>query len=238
MVKERPILEQLSDKVKGYNYFNNIIERCPELDITFLKLYDLYYIVAGANFNLADANNELISLDEYETNDSDILRTFLRSGHLKSCILAYNSVEDYVMQIINFAFNLKGKRLTSKKDYRSKSKNNYYYEVQNKVEKNNYTELNNLIKSYHEDHNIKKIRELANNLKHNNNIQFNELPKPTYMNFNIERKFRYRSEWIQPKSESLDEIIDICYAANIIIKNYIDELYSILNDKYNLDKIN
>ncbi len=230
---ERSILEQLDEKVKGYRYFNSNIERCAELDITFHKLYDLYYIVAGANFNLLKAADEKLSLVGYEYSDENVLRTFLRTEYLKSCLLSYNSVEDYVMQIITFAFNLKGKRISSKEDYDSKSKNNFYWKLQYKIKGINDKNIYNLVKEYHK--NMMRIRKLSNKLKHNNNIQFKELPYPSCVGFSSKK---YSSDWLKPKAESLEELIDVCYDANAVIIKYIKDLYDILNKKYRLDILN
>ncbi|MEG2919101.1 MAG: hypothetical protein RR851_14350 [Clostridium sp.] len=230
---ERNILEQLDEKVKGGIYFNGNMERCAELDITFHRLYDLYYIVAGANFNLLKAADEKLTLDGYKYSDENVLRTFLRTEYLKSCLLSYNSVEDYVMQIITFAFNLKGNRISSKKDYYSKSRNNFYYKLEDKIKGINNEEIYRLAKEY--NGNMKRIKKLCNELKHNNNIQFKELPYPSYVGFASQK---YKSDWLKPKAESLDELIDVCYEANAIIVKYIKDLYDILNEKYRLDILN
>lgn len=71
-------------------------------------MYDLYYIIAGANHNLSNANNKNLDIGEYEVSNgaSEVLRTFLRCEYLKNCILSYNSVEDYILQIVTFGLGI------------------------------------------------------------------------------------------------------------------------------------
>lgn len=230
---ERAILKQLDEKVKGEVYFNYNINRCAELDITFRRLYDLYYIVAGANFNLLKAADKELSLDGYEYSNGNVLRFFLRVEYLKSCLLSYNSVEDYVLQIIVFAFKLKGSKISSKSDYNKQCRCNHFDKVWTKKRRHDYKDIYQLSNKYHKK--MKRIRDLSNKLKHNNNIQIKELPQPSCIDYTSKE---YKSDWLIPKTENLEELIDECYKANAIIVEYISDLYSILDKKYGLDMLN
>lgn len=239
MINGREDLLQLDEKVKGRNYFNNVFQhgsRCKELDVVFSKLYDLYYIIGGANFNLTSAANKELSLEEYETNGEDIFRSFLRGEYLKSCILAYNSVEDYVMQIISFAYNFKEWKVSSKKKFAKMSRNIYYKDIKKTLTEKDYGNILTLITNYHDNTYIKKIRDICSKLKHGTNISFNELPSKSFVGFKVDGE--YDSSWIEPEREELENLIDICWNANLVIKKYIDELYEILSVDFKLHLIN
>ena len=101
------------------------LNRCSELDIAFNRFYDLYYIVAAGNLNLVDADNKNLKLEDIKTNDEELVRLFLRSERLKSCMISYNCVEDYIMQILAVCLNLKIKVKNKKDKYKYNYKRNY-----------------------------------------------------------------------------------------------------------------
>lgn len=233
----RKDLDGPNDKICGRKYFEQH-NCCEELDITFNIFHDIYYIFNAANFNLINAANKDLDISKYETNAEDILRFFLRLEYLKSTILSYRSIEDYIMKIIAFAFNLKDK-ITSKEDYENKSKNIYYRKIHNKLSKKQkdkeISKINQIIEKFHEDENFKKIRDLVNKLKHNNNIKIKELRPACSFGYSIKNKSNkiiYSSDWLESETYSIEELVDLCYKANPVIVNYIEDIYSIIVTKY------
>lgn len=239
---ERHILEQLDEKILGDDYFHNILyDKCHQLDVFFKRNFDLFYIFAGANFNLSKAADKELNLDEWDTNGPETLRMFLRAEHLKNAILSYNSVEDYVMKIIIFVFDLKGKKIKGKKDFRNKCKDIYYKDVLNLVIKSGCNkDVLEVMKLYHKNSDVQRLRKLANDIKHNNNIRFNGMPKPSYIEYSKVKnksKITYSSEWTEPRTEDIECIIDMCYRMNITIKKYVEDIYNIVANKYDLNRI-
>lgn len=228
-------VEFLNVKLTGTNFDILKIEEHQVL-IALNRFFDLYYIFAGANSNLMDASDEKLDLRGWESDNEDTIRLFLRGEHLKSCILSYNSVEDYILQIITFAFNLKGIRVTSKADFINKSKNLHYKDVRKSVIRHNIdAEILKIIVEYHNDKDVKEIRRISNELKHNNNIRFRGLP--SFTNGIGINTLKFNSKWFDPKPEDLESVIDLCIRANKKIKLYVEQVYNKVAEKYNLDRI-
>lgn len=106
-----------------------------------------------------------------------------------------------------------------------------------RVEKNKliYVNIMNRIKNYHEDEDIKEIRRLSNEQKHNNNISFKELVKPNVICYKSEN---FCTDWIESKRVSLYDTIDLCYRANNKIKKYVEDIYDLLDEFLHLSKYN
>ncbi len=204
-----------------------------QLIITFNKFFDSYYVFAGANVNLFDALDDQLGLRGWEAEDEEVFRLFLRGEHIKSTILSYNSIEDYMLQIITFAFNLKGKKIFSEKDFRNKSKNLYYEKVINSVKKKcKNREVLEVLKKYHNDSDIKEIRKISNKLKHNNNIRFKGLPN--FYNGVRMNGLDFKAVWFEPKEKDMDDLINLCIRANKKIKSYIEQIYNLVANEYEL----
>ncbi|MDU4415256.1 hypothetical protein GKD08_04075 [Paeniclostridium sordellii] len=228
-------IEFLDVKLTGTNFEILKIENYQVL-IALNRFFDLYYIVTGANSNLMDASDKELDLRGWESNNEDTIRLFLRGEHLKSCILSYNSVEDYILQIITFAFNLKGMRVTSKGDFLRKSKNLYYRDIKKLAIRHNIDEeILKIIVEYHNDDDVKEIRRISNELKHNNNIRFSGLP--SFTNGIGINTLKFNSKWFDPKTEDLESVINLCVRVNKKIKLYVEQVYNKVAEKYNLDTI-
>lgn len=262
----RKVLQQLDERVLGKKYFNNkklvndevsnkeslILDtekRNITYDIIFNKFTDMYYIFAGANHNLLNASNKDLVLYDYETNCENILREFLRAEHLKSCILSYNSIEDYMIQIVCFAYKLtlrkkdyknKGKyikkyygKIYSEKDYKNKCKfinSKYVIEDIINVEPE-LEEIKEFIDKYRKNTNIEMLRNYSNLIKHNCNFRFRET-------YDITNKCNENLHYVKPDILDLEKLIDLCYIANIEIKDYVNEFYNIIDKHLKLSDIN
>ena len=263
-LKMRKELQQLDEKILGQKYFNNTKWVSDEVsnnisfmldtdkrnityDIVFNKFSDMYYIFAGANHNLSNASNRDLVLYDYETNDEDVLREFLRAEHLKSCILSYNSIEDYMMQIICFSYGIKLKgwdykkqiittkdfsHILSKEDFKDKCEFIKSNNVRDYINSNtDLADMKNLVNEYRKNSNIKQIRKYSNLIKHNCNFRFRE----TYY---ITNKCNENLYYVKPEILELEEIIDLCYKVNMEIKDYVNEFYNIIDKHLKLSEIN
>lgn len=196
----------------------------------------MYYIFLGANSNLLDALDEDLDLRGWECDNQEIIRLFLRSEHLKSCILSYNSIEDYILEVVVFAFNLKGKKIASKIDFRNKRKNLYYKSVINRVKNSDIDkEILSILKKFHNDEDVKKLRQISNELKHSSNIKFKGLP--SFTNGIAVETHEFNSKWFESKPEDLEDIAKMCIRLNKKIKVYVEKIYNKVAEKYNLSKI-
>lgn len=193
-------LEQLNIAIKADDYFHSVDVkcRCYQLDIAFNRLYDSYYVFAGANINLANSMNENIDISNWNVeadDDKKIIQIFVRTEYLKSAMLGYKAIEDYMMQVITFALNLnKYKYVQAKKkyvdagitikkrtDYEAQTKYRYYKTtlelLKKELDKSKKVQLEELIdvlEKFHKEPNIHHISRQVNNLKHNNNLWFKE----------------------------------------------------------------
>lgn len=234
-MKQRPILLQMNQQIRGYNFVNSFQGNCKELVVSYDKFYDIYYIFASANFNLEKAANKDLDISELNTTNDDIFRNFIRGEHLKYTILTYRSIEDYIMQVVMFGFKLKniGK---SKNGFRYKSKNNYYkdtmdeLEKYNKKNKNKLRNLEKILKDFNGNTNYSKyIVNIANGIKHGNTIRFKDLPRQYFMKHEGKS---FSTSWIEADYYSIDELVDICYKFNPIIKKYVEDIYNELIKQY------
>lgn len=259
----RPNLVQLDEKILGDKYFNSkkLVEdkssnsitymldtdkRDIKYDVVFNKLTDMYYIFAGANNNLSNASDKDLKLYDWETNDEDRLREFLRVEHLKNCMLSYNCIEDYMIQIVCFVYELtltkkiNGKvinkyygEIRSKKDYSDKCEFiNSQYVIKKIINiKPELEEIRIFIERYQSNSNIKEIKHLSNLIKHNCDLRVRELYKiPQGCNKNL--------EYVKPNILDLDRLIDMCYRANGEIRDFVNEFYNIIDGKINLSDVN
>lgn len=255
-MENMPNLEQLDDAIRGFKYFNfiNSLSRCNKLDIAFQRFYDLYYIFAGANFDLEDAANEDLSIDKYETNAESTLRYFLRSLRLKNTILAYNSVEDYIKKIVKFLSSTEEIQFKDESEFIEVNKKAITYKDAKKFARDidniiGNNSLEKVLKRYHNKEEIREIRRLANDIKHNGDIRFKELPRPSYAGYvikdegnlkKVDAKEKYNSKWVEVEPVELEETIKLCYRANNIIKKYIEDVYKAvckLYRNYNLEEL-
>jgi hypothetical protein len=143
------------------------------------KFDQLYHLLATAKFALTQAYQKI--------HKSPILwgsgypgQLWLRSQFLKNAVLWYNSTDDYLLQIIWFAFDFF-------KQENMRDAGQYQRELQTcrwdklfKVLRPRETEPNvkgllDRVNTFQRDPAIKEIRRIANSLKHHANIQIKDL---------------------------------------------------------------
>ncbi|HFL2583666.1 TPA: hypothetical protein ACG3IZ_003397 [Clostridioides difficile] len=230
----RDTSNKLNELIKGKSYYNGH-NRCIELDITFQRFYDIYYNFTSANYYLEKSKDIHINIDKWITNEEDILRIFLRGEYAKTSILLYNSVQDYVMQIIAAIFNLYKGDISNKYKFRKQCEEISYFKVVQRMNSEHYgfekyNDILKIIKDYHYNKQIKEIRRVANNFKHNYNIRWSEMNEYERFINNIQDK-------ITPEYKDINDVICLCSKSIPIIKNYVEDVYNYIADKFGLLKI-
>lgn len=168
------------------------------------KFGDLYSVLASARFALYNAhlkihNDQRLMESEYSST------LWLRAQYLQNSILWYNSCEDYILQIVWFAFDFY-KDLNRYEDEMRKCKYSIIYK-----ELNRYKDLENAglllkyLSSYHQDDNVKFIRNLADALKHKQLINIMGLNIGRLMSF---KSNTFSSSLLEKKWIDLDESIE------------------------------
>ncbi|MDB8805028.1 hypothetical protein [Romboutsia sp. 1001216sp1] len=251
---ERPNLEQLNEKLLGRDYFADIDpnNKCWKLDVFYKRMYDIYYIFAQANIYLSRAADRNLNIEDWSLDDDSIkntVRIYERGNYLKSCILAFNSIEDYINQILPFTLNLtlikRGKHGISYINCAEIKSNDEYIEKSGQINSKlvrhaiNDSNLLECINNYKKD--LKEIRDYANKIKHKHDIRFKEFPNPEYIGYTKRKPgtniITDSSEWTMIQSEGIEDIIDKCYAVHPKIKNYVEKIYNHISEKYGLEKI-
>lgn len=230
------IIKNLDEKILNSNH-DILKEQSFKEWISLNTFFDIYYIFAGGNVNLNDAINEKLDLRGWSCDDEEKFRLFLRVEHLKSCILSYNSIEDYILKIVTFEYNLKGKKISSKTDYINKQKKICYdYVIKNKKNREKIEScIVSILKKYHNDKDIKEIRRICNGIKHGRSYRFKGLP--TFSNGIAIKNKEFSTVWLEPDREDINTLIKRCLRVNKKIKKYVEDIYSIIATKYDLNKI-
>jgi hypothetical protein len=217
------------------NKLNSIIIKDVGYAIALQKILDLYYLICSARINLIRAIDEEQKNIDMESNDTNVLKNWIRTEYLKNSILGYNAVEDYTYQCISFAFDMKGKNIKSKEDFLQKSQDINYKFIKNSLILNKGSvqkELLKIIKNYRFNEYISELRnKYANPYKHRGNIEFDCLPSPYYSSFvrkNKEGKILFDSSWIKPKRENLQEVINLLIRVNELSISYCIDILNFL----------
>jgi hypothetical protein len=167
------------------------------------KFHDLYSMLASARFALINAHNKIHN--HLITWDSGYLgQLWLRSQFLLNSIVWYNCCEDYIMQIIWFAFDFY-KDLNNYSKEMSLCRYKKIYDELVKYNPPNTKILFEKIKSFHNDPSISITRKYANLTKHNEFLRFKGLYHRRLMQVN---SGSFSSKSIEPLEIDIDEAID------------------------------
>ncbi|EOU2117352.1 hypothetical protein C0L78_13275 [Clostridium perfringens] len=239
---------KLDELINDYNKFSREVELPNDLyKYSILKseilVIDNGYAIAVNKLDesygmIASARNALIlSYQKFYDNNiisfqsGEIGQLWMRAEYLKNAIVWYNSCEDYIYQILWFAYELHEKCINNRDDYEYALKKCTYKTVKKKVNEfnNEHSErLLQLINNYRNDDKVKYLREnLANNLKHRANLAFRELYKEDILtvyseNLNL-------SELIKPCLVGIDETIDIVKSVHIKLVKFARDIKEYLN---------
>jgi hypothetical protein len=146
------------------------------------KYNDLYSVIASARFALYNAHLKI-------HNDQSLLKSeysqtlWLRSQYLQNSIIWYNSSEDYIMQIIWFAFDFYTDLTHYSDEMRKCRYTRIHKELLNHNDSFNTADLLKQLESYHNNEDVKYVRELADCLKHKQMLNIAGLDSGRLMKF-------------------------------------------------------
>lgn len=183
----------------------------------------MYKLIASARDALINSFDKFYDGNVIEWDSSYTAHIWMRGEYLKNSIIWYNSCEDYIYQILWFAYDMSGKKITSSMEYEQQLKQACYKDVKNKLEIKDTNDSNELLKyinKYRFDEDVKYMRDdLANNLKHRGHLAFSGLEDIRLMDvtkLDKEKNIIFNSDWVKPKIIDIDETIELL--KNIHIK--------------------
>lgn len=193
------------------------------------KFIELYSMIASARFALMNAYQKFYDSNVISWESGYQGHLWMRFQYLKNAIVWYNSCEDYIYQILWFAYDMYPNPITSKEEYLLALKGCSYgkiYFVLEKLEKQNEhaKDLKEKVHNYRYDTDVNYLREdLANNLKHRANVQVEGLKDLRMMGFSIKSKEGtdvFNSKWIEPRVIDIDDTIKIVRNVHIKLIEY------------------
>ncbi len=195
------------------------------------KFNQLYHLLTTSKFALTQAFQKI--------HKSPILWTsgylgqlWLRSQYLKNAFLWYNSTDDYLLQIIWFAFDFfKHQDMTDKERYKKELKNCRWDKLF-KVLKNRDTEpeiarLLSAIEAFHNHPKIVEIREIANSLKHHANLEIKHLEGPE--SISISSHLGFNSEAVENKQLDIDDACELLREGHQVIIGFTQFLLDFID---------
>ncbi|MGE7306745.1 hypothetical protein ACQKJG_23215 [Priestia megaterium] len=202
------------------------------------RLEALHELLFTAKFSLLNSYKKYYS-DLSESNEDYEPHLLRRSHYLKNAIVWYNSCEDYVFQIISFAYDLHGINITSYRKYEEALKECDYLKLKSKLESisgKNAKKLLGIINKYHFNPDVKYLRvKLVNNLKHHGNLHFEGLVNyklGSYMERNYDTgKELYNSNWTGFHVVNIDETIEKLKTVHNLLVNFIREVLEFIDFK-------
>lgn|GEM_PF-5031116 len=245
----RDDLGQLDEKIIGREYFKlKKYEKSLQLDILFKRGFDLYYSFAQANVNLSESTEKNIKLDGWELESESMeykMRFFVRMNKLKSAILMYNSVEDYILQIIAFAYKLNLKyysqvfdysKINCKKDFQNKIKKINYSNVEAALTESAYEDIKSIIYNYKNDVKVSNLRDSTNDIKHKRDFFIHGFSENSNKGIvQLANQGIYDCEWTNNDEYDIEQIIDTCYEVQPIIRKYVSDVYNNIAQKYGIE---
>ena len=186
------------------------------------KFRHLYGLLATARFAATEAHKKL--------HKSPILWTsgytgqlWIRSEFLKNAVLWYNSCDDYLLQIIWFAFdfcdpntlNTPSKYKRALKDCRWES---LIKTMEIRVEEPNITFLLDKIQEFRSQVAVKTVRDIANSLKHHADLYIKDLDvQPDYV---IQSYKGFNSTAVANKPLDIDEAVILLQKLHKVVVDF------------------
>jgi len=215
--------------------------------IAFDKYAELYSIIASARSALFNSFNKFYDSNIISWESGYRGQLWMRFEYLKNATIWYNSCEDYIYQIIWFAYDMYPYLINSQELYLKNLKDCSYSKIikfLRDIESTNPNAklLKDKINSYRNDTDVYYLREeLANNLKHRANIQAMGLEDVRLIGFSIKSKDGsdfFNSRWIEPKLIDIDEIIEIASRVHCKLIEYGRFILKFMNinDMFELDE--
>lgn len=202
------------------------------------KFRELYSIIAGARSALMNAYLKFYDSNIISWESGYKGHLWMRFEHLKNAIIWYNASEDYIYQILWFAYDMYPDLINSKESYQNCLKKCNYDKLLSTLK--NLEPINKDAKSlrikiseYRNNPDVVYLREqLANNLKHRANIQAIGLEDLRMTGFKIQSKNGnqiFNSEWIEPELIDIDETIELLKRIHIKLVEYGRYILNFMN---------
>jgi len=210
--------------------------------IAFDKFIELYNLIASARSALINSFEKFYDTNIISWESGYKGQLWMRFEYLKNSIIWYNSCEDYIYQIIWFAYDIYPYLINSKEKYLKNLKEcsrSKIIKTLTDIETVNpdAKTLKERLNTYRKDQYVYYIREeLANSFKHRANVQAKGLENTRLIGFSIKKKDGndlFNSRWIEPELIDIDEVIEI--VSRIHVK--LIELGRFILDFMNIDKM-
>lgn len=202
------------------------------------KFLELYSMIASARSALINAFEKFYDSNIISWNSGYKGQLWMRFQYLKNAIIWYNSCEDYIYQIIWFAYDLYPRAINSEENYLFNIKKCNFDRIVKKLDEvQNPTEdvkvLKEKLDGYRNDSDVYRLREeLANNIKHRANIQVQGLDDLRMMGVVTKAEDgtdAFNSDWIKPKLIDIDETVELLKRVHIKLLQYARFVLNFLN---------
>lgn len=227
---------QLPDTKTAREYRECCILHDIGYGIALEKLLDYYRTFTSARFALINAHEKFFDSNYISWESGYRGQLWLRSEYLRNSIIWYNSCEDFLYQVLWFAFELHSKPISNRENYISSLKECTYSKLKIKLEKIGSDEANSLldkVDEYRFDKDVAYLRDdLANYIKHKEAVQFEGLEDRSMMGFvikNQEGTDKFNRDWISPKVIDIDETINTLKEIHIKLMQFSDYILEYLN---------
>ncbi len=180
------------------------------------KFCDLHSVLASARFALYNSHLK-IHKNEISWKAGYISQLWLRSQFLKNSIIWYNSCEDYFLQIIWFAFDFFKDLSKYEKEMQLCRFEKITKTLEKETTKRNTLLLLNKLNDFHNNKDVKYIRELSNLLKHKQNINIKDLDNEMDFLFTTNE---FSSKFIEKKLVDVDEAIISISNVHVLIVEF------------------
>jgi len=184
--------------------------------IAIEKFRELYRLIAGARNCLINAFEKFYDSNIIDRDKGYWVQLWTRGEYLKNSIIWYTSCEDYIYQIIWFAFEMGENEIRSCEDYENQLRQVCYTSIKNKLKIKNTLEAQELlqyINDYRFNDDVKYMRdELANNLKHRGHLYFKGLEEIRLFGckkYDKDKNVIFDLDWVNPKIVDLDATIEL-----------------------------
>lgn len=173
------------------------------------KFRHLYGLLATARFAVTEAHKKLHKSPVLWSNGY-IGQLWIRSEYLKNAVLWYNSCEDYLLQIIWFAFDFcDHNKLNTPEHYKRELRGCRWESLVSKLEarkgETNIALLLDKIQGFRIILVVKSVRNIANSLKHHADIYIKDLDvQPNYI---LKSDRGFNSSAISDKPLDVDEAV-------------------------------
>jgi hypothetical protein len=177
--------------------------------IAWNKFRHLYGLLATARFAVTEAHKKLHKSPVLWSNGY-VGQLWIRSEYLKNAILWYNSCEDYLLQIIWFAFDFcDHNRLSTPERYKRELRgcrwDSLVPTLEARKDEPNIALMLNKIESFRGLPIAKTVRDIANSLKHHADIYIKDLDaQPDYI---LQSDQGFTSTAIADKPLDIDEAV-------------------------------